>query len=380
MSKRMNKITAVISLTFIAVFGSITMFSHKLPDSFSEDRELAVLPCIDAEGLYSGSVTAELGSYVADHFAGRHLWVAAKTALQTELSESIVNGVYISDDRMLYVESAQRSSEEVMDDAAAVNSFSVKYDGTVYFAAIPTSAGVYGDVLPSHMIINSEKQQINDLYDALGNDIRKIDAYDILKMMKDNYIFYRNDTKWTCYGAYCVYKTVVQKLGFQPTLYDKFSIEHVTDRFRGNLYNKTLSKRTKADILDIYRYKDAADDVVCECIGNDGKVSKGTVFDRSRLDTSNMYSMYLGEAAPVMKIKTSVNNEKKLLVIKDSYADCFVPFLMQHYSEIAVVSPEKLDRPLTEELDINEYGQTLFLFGIEDLSSRSDLTKIIERN
>ena len=93
-----------------------------------------------------------------------------------------------------------------------------------------------------------------------------------------------------------------------------------------------------------------------------------------------MYSVFLGDPAPLIKIKTSVKNDKKLLVIKDSYANCFVPFLIQHYSEIAVVSPEDMQKELSEYVNINDYGQTLFLFGVENLGNRANLEKIIERN
>jgi hypothetical protein len=379
MNKHINNITAILSLSFISVFGILTLLSEKLPTSFNEDRELAETPVVDMKGVYDGSVTKDLSSYITDHFAGRRIWVAAKTGLQTDLSESIVNGVYVSRKRLLDVEGLQRDTSQISRNAEICNAFSEVYEGTVYFAAIPTSTGVYGDVLPTHVSGYSEKQQITDLYEALGNDIRKIDAYDILKMVKDNYIYYRNDTKWTSYGAYCVYKTVVQKLGFSPISYDKFSIEHVTDKFRGNLYNRTLSTETTADTIDIYSYMDSSDDIECQCIGNDGKTYKGCIFDRSKLDSSNMYSMYLGDTVPVMKIKTNVNNDRKLLVIKDSYGDCFIPFLLQHYGEIAVVSPDVLDKNISQAIDINEYGQTLFLFGIESLENREALENIIER-
>ena len=91
-----------------------------------------------------------------------------------------------------------------------------------------------------------------------------------------------------------------------------------------------------------------------------------------------MYSVFLGENAPLIKIKTSIKNDKKILVIKDCYADCFIPFLIQHYSEIAVVSPEDMQKNLSEYININDYSQTLFLFGVENLGNRSNLEKIIE--
>ena len=113
MGKMTNKTTAALSLAFISAFGILTLFSKKLTSSFTEDRMLADAPVVDMKSVYSGSITKSLSSYLTDHFAGRRFWVAANTALQTELSESIVNGVYVSDERMLDIGSSQKRSEAI---------------------------------------------------------------------------------------------------------------------------------------------------------------------------------------------------------------------------------------------------------------------------
>lgn len=378
MAKSANKITAAVTLAFIVFFGAFTFFGNKSAVSDTENRKLAEMPKITVEKLYSGETSKELGTYMTDHFGGRSMWISAKTAIQTELSESIVNGVYVGKDRLLDIGDSHRAPTSA--NADIFSRYNEKYDGTVYFAAIPTSSGVYGDILPAYTDNRSDSQQISAFYEFLDADIRKIDAYNILKMLKDNYIYYCNDTKWTSYGAYCVYKTVVQKLGFLPISYDKYTIEHVSNSFRGNLYNRTLSKKTMADIIDIYDYPDGAEVLSCVCTRNDGSTFNGEIYDRSKLDSSDMYSMYLGDSVPFMKITTSANTDKKLLVIKDSYADCFVPFLIQHYKEIEVVSPEDLDGCISDHINVNDYEQTLFLFGIENLDDRETLEKIVERN
>ena len=101
MGKMTNKTTAVLSLTFISVLGIFTLFSEKLSSSFTEDRALAVAPVVDMESVYNGSITKSFSSYLTDHFAGRSKWVYANDRIHEELSESIVNGVYVSKERML---------------------------------------------------------------------------------------------------------------------------------------------------------------------------------------------------------------------------------------------------------------------------------------
>ena len=374
MMKLTSRITALLTLAFIAVFSAITFFGGKRDISPEENRVLAKAPELNAKELYDGRTGEKLDHYVTDHFAGRNRWLVGSSLIQTELSESIVNGVYVSDDRLISTDDKGITDASAM--AEVFDSFAENYDGMVYFAAIPTSAGVYGDVLPGHIVRQTESQQINALYYAMDSDIRKIDAYNILKMLKDNYIYYRNDTKWTSYGAYCVYKTVIQKLGFQPNSYDKYSIEHVTDNFRGNLYNRTLSRRPKADIMDIYEYHNGAEVTSCIVVRRDGINAEGQIFDREKLETGDKYSMYLGDSVPIMRITTSANTDKKLLVIKDDFGDCFVPFLLQHYSEITVVDPSVMSGKLSDYVNADDYGQTLFLFGTDSLSDREMMSKI----
>ena len=376
LTKITSRITAIFTMSVISFFFFMTVFGKTESFSFTENRKLADIPEVSLNGLYDGTDVENLKCYITDHFAGRDDWISAKTFMQAELSEQIVNGIYVSKERLLDAEVSLRTPASA--NADIFSRYKENYDGTVYFVAIPSSSGVYGDLLHARGISRSDSQQITAFYEFLNKDIRKIDAYNILKMMNENYIYYRTDTKWTTYGAYCVYKTVIQKLGFLPTLYDKYSIQHITDNFRGNLYKKVLSAKVKPDIIDIFSYPDGATVLSCEKTTNDGNTVDSKLYDYDKLNSSDMYSVFLGESAPLIKIKTSIKNDKKILVIKDCYADCFIPFLIQHYSEIAIISPEDMEKGLSEYININDYSQTLFLFGVENLGNRSNLEKIIE--
>lgn len=376
MTKLSSRITAIAVLAYMAYFLILTVFSGKAERSSDENRELSKLPAVSLSSLLDGSVSADMGTYIADHFHYRSKWIKVNTAIRSEIGEGIVNGVYISDDMLLDAKASER--EKASESAAAVNAFAERYSGALYVAAIPTSSGVYRERLPEYLDSFRESQQITDFYEGLSSGIKRIDAFNILKMLNENYIFYRNDTKWTSYGAYCVYRTVIQKLGFLPTTYDKYTVRHVTSDFRGNLYNRSLYSGTDPDILDFYHYPSGAEVVSCKGYYNDGTSVDKKIYDERQLDSDYMYSAYLGEDVPLLRIRTNVNNERRLLVIKDSYADCFIPFLIQHYSEIDVVSPEQLDGFIGDYIDLSDYEQALILFGIENLSRKgilSNLTK-----
>lgn len=364
-----GKITAFIITTALTAGFILTVTGKKNGFSLNENRKLADFPEFSFSALKDGTYGEQLNEYIADHFFMREKWVSAQAYVESGMGEKIINGVYMDNDRLLDAEISSRCVSEK--NIKAVNEFFENHTGMVYFTAVPTSSGVYGDMLPEYLLTNPEKNQINSLYDGLNDGIRKIDSYNILRMLNDNYIYYRNDTKLTSYGAYYVYRTVIQKLGFQPLSYDKYTIKHVTSDFRGNLYGRCLYSGTKSDILDIYNYSGGSEVTGCTAYSNNGMTYRKTLNDENFLESGDMYRMYTGTPEPFIRIKTSVNNEKKLLLIKDSYADCFIQFLIQHYSEIAVISPENMEKPISSFINPDNYEQTLFLFGIDSMDNEN---------
>lgn len=364
-----GRITAVLVMAVIFAMFILTICGKKEDFSLSENRELTSFPKFSVSSVADGSYGRQLESYMTDHFFGREKWVSAQARIESAMCEKIVNGVYVNDKILLDAEISSRCISQ--ENISAVNSFFRNYSGTVYFTAVPTSSGVYGDLLPEYLITNPEKKQIDVLYDSIEDGVRKIDTYNILRMINDNYIYYRNDSKLTSYGAYYAYRTIIQKLGFQPSSYDKYTIRHVTSDFRGNLYSRCLYCGTKSDILDVYSYSGGAEITSCTAYGNNGMTYRKILNDEKFLSGGDMYRMYLGDEVPFIRIKTSVNNDKKLLLIKDSYADCFIQFLIQHYSEIAVISPADMTKPLSSFINPDNYEQTLFLFGIDSMDNEN---------
>ena len=360
MLKIIHKIIAFVILLIMSA-----LFILTLTNKNGEDSEII----LSFSSVMDGSLFKNIENRFAVNFENRDFWISSKAEIESQICEKLVNNVYIGDDRLL---NADISYSPFYDsNADIVNRFSHNNDSAVYFVAVPSSSGVYSDILPEYLTDNTEEQCIDNFYARLGNNIRRIDAYNILKRLNENYIYFRSDTKWTSYGAYCVYRTVIQKLGFQPSPYDKYTIEHVTDNFRGDLWEKSRYMKSKPDILDIYNYNDGAELISCTGTDNDMKKSAKSLYYRDAVNSDDMYRLYLGDDMPLVQITTSVNNERKLLVIKDNFANCFIPFLIQHYSVIDIFSPECADREITDFLNISDYEQILFLFGTDSLGDEN---------
>lgn len=365
-------VTTIIFMTVMLVFTGIHWITGESETSARRSVKISVKSAVD------GSYPHSLIRRFAENFSGRIDWVSIDARIESALCENIVNGVCIADSRLIEAADSERN---VSDECAGeVTDYVQQYSGAVYFIAVPSSAGVYTELLPEYFTKHHEKQLIDRFYEKLDTGVRRIDAYNRLKMLSDSYVYYRSDSKWTSYGAYCVYRNVIQRLGFQPSTYDKYTIDHVTDSYCGDLYSRTQFMRSKPDILDIYTYSDGTEVTDCSVMDADGKTHDRSLYDMSALDSDNMFALYPGIGYAAMKIVTSIGNDRKLLVIGDDYAASFIPFLLQHYSEVAVVYPEHTEGNISNYLDTSDYEQTLFLFGIDSLCGDNILEGLFEES
>ena len=111
----------------------------------------------------------------------------------------------------------------------------------------------------------------------------------------------------------------------------------VTDSFNGVLASKSGVNLDEEEQIDIYVPASGDDDVVVNYV--DEAKKRTSLYDSSKLETRDKYAVFLGGNSSVVDIKTVSTSTKRLLVVKDSFADCFIPFLTPYYREIVAVDP-----------------------------------------
>lgn len=361
MEKKRKTVTAVLFALIIIILPIIFMFSHKSDFSADENRMLAKKPKLSTETIADKSFMKDLEKYLSDHFPERIEWVEGKMAIDRFSGKDIINNIYITDDML--IEKIKNPDYRNIDDSVdAINKFSQMYDTDVFALIAPTSAGIYRDRLPKNAPQYDQRKIIDYIYNRLSDNVTDIDIYDTMMSEKENYIYYRNDHHWTSYGAYYAYTQAIEQLGMSAVPLDDFQTEQVADDFRGTFYSKCLYKKIPADTIDIYTRKNGID--VTDVLMNDGTGESHTdsIYFRDFLSGKDKYCVFLGSNRAFTDIKTNAGNGKKILVIKDSYANSFVPFLTQNYSEIAVIDLRYVKTSVTDFVNPDEFDQTLFLY------------------
>lgn len=370
-----QKITFILFFGFLVTLALITSFKPKEEFSDTENRVLQSFPEFSAQNVFERKFMNGIEKYVADHFVGRTSWIGLKTKTELAVGKKESNGVYILPDRL--VEKLDNPNmNDVNKSINAINNFAEKNNIETYIMIAPTSTGIYSEELPKNAPKYDQKLFIDEIYSKMSSKIVKLDAFTPLFSNRDQYIYYRNDHHWTSLGAYFAYSSTIKKMGFTPVPLEKFDVEHASNSFMGTLYSKAIYDKIKPDTLDIYYNESGAKITSYEV--NDGKkvTSYDSIYFREYLNKKDKYATFCGENEPLVTIKTDSTSNKKLLVFKDSYAHCYVPFLAQHYSEITMLDMRYINTSYNNIVNIKDYDQALFLYNGSTFASDTNIKKL----
>ena len=96
------------------------------------------------------------------------------------------------------------------------------------------------------------------------------------------------------------------------------------------------------------------------------------------LDSDDPYQIFFGGNHPKLTIRTAADTGRKLLVFKDSYATCLIPFLIPDFAQITVIDPRYYYDDLDMEILSSGYTDVLFLYNANTLSEDSCLVPVLQ--
>ena len=323
-------------------------------------------PQMTVRSMLDGSYADAVERYLSEHLGFHDTLFRIKSETDLFIGEKMIQGVYITDDMLLEkLYSEELPAPETL--AEPVNRYFEENGTPTFLLLVPSASGIYEGSLPANAVNAAQQQLIKETYAATETGVRCVDASHILSSLRNDYIYYRTDSHWTSFGAYSVYQNAIQKMGFTPVPYQRLVITHLSTEFRGDLYARTLYSEVKPDMLDCYAYERGSSVTSVTAYYADGTVQDrgNTLYDTSALQTEDKYRFYLGAPCQKLVIRTNVENGKTLLLYKDDFADCMVPFLMQHFSEICIIDLIQTD-PVPLEQAEDKYTQTLFLCSMKN--------------
>ncbi len=361
----------------ILLLSACSLYIHLTPDrtySSEERRMLGKRPKLTKKNVISGKFQQKYETYLSEQFPGRSHFVTMRTGLSRLLGEKEANGVYFGKDDYLLERYRMQDFEwkQVKKNVKRTASFAKKYpNAKVMF--VPVKSSVLSDKLP--MFAQNEGEE--RLFELIAQHVPKqqqIFVTDVLKTHKSEYIYYRTDHHWTTLGAYYAYEAWAKSMGLTPITKEQYRTIPVTNRFLGTTYAKVRSGGL-ADTIFLYERIDGPKYTLDY---NMGEFQSDSFYDLTKPESEDPYGVFFGGNQAMVDIRTEeeTTNGKTLLIIKDSFGNCFAPFAAAHYARTIVVDLRYVNLPVSKLLRVYPADDILILYNSAQFMDDKDISKL----
>lgn len=359
-------IYALCSVLFCLLlsFGVCTFAIPQKDFSESENRYLEKLPSFSFSSLFSGDYTKSLSSFLSDHFPLREKFVSLQTKLKLLSGKKDIENTYIGKDGFLFekVTDADIDQKRFENNLSVIEKLAVDNPQTPFdVMLVPSSGCILKNKLPTFASCYDFSSLLSKAQSELSS-CNVIDVSQTLKEHQDDLIYYRTDHHWTTRGAYYAYLSYMKKSGS----YDDAKKETVTTSFFGTLSSRVPGISVCADSIDVF-------DLPPCSVSIDGK--KAQMYNKDALLQKDKYQVFFGGNHPTVTIKSKKAKKGKILVIKDSFANCFVPFLTEDYSQITMIDLRYYSGSLGALLSSSDFEKVLVLYQMSNFALESSVAK-----
>ena len=208
-------------------------------------------------------------------------------------------------------------------------------DINVYNMTCPMSAAFY---LPDDLSfdLSDMKESLGYIDEKIADDVTNINIYDTLQAHASEYIFARTDHHWNPLGAYYAEAQFAEAAGVPHadlSEYDEWKIED----FCGSMYFYSGGVSQLMEYPDTFIYYKPQNEY--EVTYYDNWFNDGYYGDLffDDISTDACYSAILGGDENICEIMTDVDNDRCIVLVKDSFGNALVPFLVTGFEKIYVV-------------------------------------------
>lgn len=333
--KQKRELAPLIAIAVILLGLSIgSLLAPDVAFSANENRYLQLVPEFSLNKLMSGDFTKKMEDYTSDQIVLRDFWTGSRSIMQRAMGYQDIGGVWLGEDGYYF----SKVTEDTFDrenygkNLGYVSEFfAANSDKDCHILLAPTPGSVMFDDLPYgaafyNEIFYDDAACYEQLSDTFG-DQAILTQEALRQSAAEEQVYYRTDHHWTAQGAYVAYDCWCEATDHAVK---EYPLTPVSDSFRGTLYSKVLLPDSVYDTVSI------AEDVTIRSMDCDGTVRE-SIYDLNVLQEKDHYKVYMGGNHAKTVIDTGADTGRTLLVVKDSFANSFIPYLAAEYDTITVV-------------------------------------------
>lgn len=343
-----------------------------------ENRNAAQLPVPTISDLLDGSWQKAFSSWMQDQFVLRDQWINTQRAADEILFQKVEEGgILLGKDHWMFTKlfTIDEATQKQLDkNVEAVTEFAARYPDRVTFLLAPSASVIYPEMLPAGAPMVDENSMLDTIFSRIGQVSNVLDLRGVFTENKDDYLYFKTDHHWTPNGAYMAYEQFCAQKGLTP--FDRSAHESITvDDFQGTHYSATRLWNVENDSITYYPLDnqmtifEVPSEAQYEATRTENLINTEKFSTRDKyaafLDGNNGYSVIEG------------NGTGSILVVKDSYANSFVPYLTQNYAKIGVIDFRNFRYGLDSTIEKEGYDQILILYNFQTFIADKNLINII---
>ncbi|MBF1138613.1 MAG: hypothetical protein HXL79_03630 [[Eubacterium] sulci] len=376
-----HKTAKIFGFVFPAILIAVMFFNIFLPDknfSAEENRLLQTMQKLSISSIFSGRFETKAESYAADQFMLRNMFIKIKSSFDTSLGSTESNNVFMCKDNYLMENISKADAKKMENNYNSLAKLKQLYPNiNMDFMLVPNAANIMSDKLPLFAVTEDQNKQIDDFFKKIQSiGINPVDVRATFKKNKEKVeLYYHTDHHWTTDGAYLAYQDFAKKNKLNSNI--KYDALAVKNDFRGTLASKSGFTNGLNDMIKIYLPKEGQNYKNSVIFYSDTMEKTTEFYKLNNLKKKDTYTVFGGSNHPIYSIKTPVSSQRKLLLIKDSYANSFIPFLSQDYREIIVIDPRYFFDDISEIIKANGITDILFLYNTNTFFNDNSLDMMI---
>lgn len=380
--KRKNY-TGVIFTGIFIILMAVCVFSPVRSFSENENRMLKNKIDISAENISGGSFDDDMEEYLTDQFALRDIMVTAASDIKRFAGLREINGVYLGRDGYLITRTLNEDISEVRAEKN-IKALSDYFEGcgieaeNITVMPVPDAGIVLRSRLPDGAAEFDAEKYMKMLSEGLSG-CRLIDLRPVLKELDDGSIqvFYRTDHHWTSDAASAAFEIFSASAhGSRAADTAEPELETFSTSFHGSLYSKVLCTGIGYDTIKGPSEEDIGAVTVSIMGREEAAETKSSCYDFSFLDKKDKYSMFFGGNYGYVRLKTESEKNRRALVIKDSFANAFVPFMTNDFEEIDMIDLRYFTGDACSLIKERGITDILVLYELSNILSDENLTKL----
>jgi hypothetical protein len=362
-----GSLTIIVFLLMVYALAGIGILQEDKTYSSSENRVLQTFPKISEKKVLKGKFQKKYETYLSDQFPARDGWIQVKSRAERLLGKTESNGVYFGKNKYLLEKytkedfDKKQGKKNVQALKTFVEGILETGQGSVKVMMVPSKTDILEQDLPMFAQSYDEGIFYQQLEEALPAEVL-VPVKEALNEHDEEYIYYRNDHHWTTLGAWYGYEAYLTECGGEEQRDSaekkKEALKSVSTDFLGTTYSK-VNMYFEAD--EIFVYEPEGDFSVDY---NLGEKTEDTFFQWEYLEKKDQYSVFSGGNQGVLEITGGEKNGRTLFVVKDSFANCLIPFLMEDYEKVVVVDMRQLNVGLSMVMRMYEVTDVLVVYNV----------------